>query len=228
VIQTDSRPTSRGRRALVLAVTVATLGVVVACGSGDTTATDVSGSPTTAAAAPGGSVPGNDGQAPGTVATTTPPTTDPGALPQTDAKPSASGEQWDRDVAGLWDAIVTDDVQKARPFFFPLAAYKQVKQISDPAGDYDKRLITYYDQDIHALHKQLGANASKAKFVKLDVPSANAQWIKPGVEYNKGAYWRVFDSKLLYTVDGKQSSMLVKSMISWRGEWYVVHLSSIR
>ena len=194
-----------------------------ACGSNDTTATGAAST-----TAPGDTAAGAPATTAGTVATTTPPTTDPGALPQTDAKPTASGAQWDRDVAGLWDAIVTDDVQKARPFFFPLAAYKQVKQISDPAGDYDKRLITYYDQDIHALHKQLGANAAKAKFVKLDVPSANAQWIKPGVEYNKGAYWRVFDSKLLYTVDGKQSSMLVKSMISWRGEWYVVHLSSIR
>jgi hypothetical protein len=113
------------------------------------------------------------------------------------------------------------------PFFFPLSAYKQVKAISDPAKDYDNRLIAYYEQDIHALHKQLGTNAAKATFVRLDVP-ATAQWIKPGVEYNKGAYWRVFDSKLVYTVDGKEKSFPVKSMISWRGQWYVVHLSSIR
>ena len=205
------------------------VGLLAACGSGESTATDAGGASTTAAPGSGsGAADPAQGSPPGSVAQTTPPTTDPGALPQTDAKPTASGAQWDADVAGLWDAIVTDDVTKARPFFFPLAAYKQVKQISDPAGDYDKRLLTYYEQDIHALHKQLGTNAAKAKFVKLDVPSANAQWIKPGVEYNKGAYWRVFDSKLLYTVDGKQSSMLVKSMISWRGEWYVVHLSSIR
>ena len=220
------RTSTRPRRARTLALLLAASGTLLlaACGSGDTTATDAAST----TVAPGDAPTRAPATTAGTVPKTTPPTTDPGELPQTDVKPTASGEQWDRDVAGLWDAIVTDDVAKARPFFFPLAAYKQVKQISDPAGDYDKRLITYFDQDIHALHKQLGANAAKAKLVKLDVTAANAQWIKPGVEYNKGAYWRVFDSKLLYTVDGKQSSMLVKSMISWRGQWYVVHLTSIR
>jgi len=112
-------------------------------------------------------------------------------------------------------------------FFFPLSAYKQVKGINNPEHDYETRLIAYYEEDIHALHKKLGPDAAKAQFVKIDVP-ATAQWIKPGVEYNKGAYFRVLDSKLLYTIDGKQLSFVVKSMISWRGQWYVVHLTSIR
>ena len=211
-------------RFFALALTATCLLGTAACGSSDSTVTEA---PTTAA--PGGPADGNTGATtPGTPATAPGTTVDPGTLPQTEDKPVTSGAQWDANTEALWTAIVEDEPDKALPFFFPLAAYKQVKAISNPAQDYDNRLIAYYEQDIHALHKQLGANAAKAKFVKLDVPSANAQWIKPGVEYNKGAYWRVFDSKLLYTVDGKQSSMLVKSMISWRGEWYVVHLSSIR
>ena len=133
----------------------------------------------------------------------------------------------DRTTQGLWDAIVADDPEQARAFFFPLAAYRQVKAIRDIDGDYQNRLLASYDDDIHKLHNQLGAAADKAHFVKLDVPTT-AQWIKPGVEYNKGAYWRVLDSKLVYEVDGAQKTMLVKSMISWRGQWYVVHLSSIR
>jgi len=160
-------------------------------------------------------------------ATTTVPGTDPGTLPQTEDKPTASGEQWDEWTHGLWSAIVEDDPEQALPFFFPLGAYRQVKAINDIDGDYKNRLIAYYEDDIHKLHKQLGAKADTASFVKLEVP-ATAQWIKPGVEYNKGAYWRVFDSKLVYELDGQQKTMLVKSMISWRGQWYVVHLSSIR
>ena len=165
--------------------------------------------------------------APTPTTTTTAPGTDPGTLPQTEDKPTATGEPWDTDTRALWDAIVSDDPSKAMSFFFPLSAYTQVKGISDPKHDYDTRLIPYYEQDIHALHKQLGANASKAQFVKVEVPNT-AQWIKPGVEYNKGAYWRVQENKLLYTVDGVQKSFVVKSMISWRGQWYVVHLTSIR
>jgi hypothetical protein len=205
------------------AATVAALLLAAgACGAPttDTTAT----APSSSAAAPG-TTPASITTT--TAAPTTTTTVDPGTLPQTDEKPAASGEQWDADTHALWDAIVSDDPSKAMPFFFPLSAYTQVKGISDPKHDYDTRLIPYYEQDIHALHKQLGANAAKAQFVKVEVPNT-AQWIKPGVEYNKGAYWRVQENKLLYTVDGVQKSFVVKSMISWRGRWYVVHLTSIR
>ena len=47
-------------------------------------------------------------------------------------------------------------------------------------------------------------------------------------EYNKGTYWRVYNAMLRYTVDGQAGSFPIASMISWRGEWYVVHLNSIR
>ena len=166
--------------------------------------------------------------APTTTMPTTTTTIDPGTLPQTEDKPTGSGPQWDTDVAGLWQAIVTDDPAPARSFFFPLTAYRQVKAISDIDGDYQKRLIAYYEDDIHTLHAKLGADAANAVLVGLDVNTPNVTWIKPGVEYNKGAYWRVQDNTLRYTVNGQKRSFVVKSMISWRGQWYVVHLSSIR
>ena len=166
--------------------------------------------------------------APTTTMPTTTTTIDPGTLPQTDEKPTASGPQWDKDVAGLWQAIVTDDPAPARDFFFPLTSYRQVKAISNIDGDYQNRLIAYYEQDIHALHAKLGADAPSAVFVGIDINTPNVTWIKPGVEYNKGAYWRVQDNTLRYTVNGQKKSFVVKSMISWRGQWYVVHLTSIR
>lgn len=249
-------PPSAGRNhrrvVVALAGVIAIALTAAACGSSATTATDGAGpSPATSAlSAPGSSAPGTTvgtvtvgttkagpsttttTSKPGattssTASTTTIPGTDPGTLPQTDDKPTASGALWDAGTHDLWDAIVADDPGKAMPFFFPLSAYKQVKGISDPEHDYQTRLIAYFDEDIHALHKQLGDSASQATFVRVDVPNT-ALWIKPGVEYNKGAYWRVQDNKLLYTVGGVQKSFVVKSMISWRGEWYVVHLTSIR
>lgn len=164
-----------------------------------------------------------------TPATTTPATTvDPGTLPQTDEKPTATGARFDAGVQGLWRAIVEDDPSLALPFFFPQAAYLQVKDISDPAGDYQHRLIANYEQDIHALHAQLGDAASRAQLTGMSVPNDQAQWIVPGTEYNKGSYWRVYGSTLQYTVDGQARSFPVTSLISWRGEWYVVHLGEIR
>ena len=120
-----------------------------------------------------------------------------------------------------------DDPALASPFFFPESAYLQVKDIQDPAGDYQSRLIVNYGVDIHALHAQLGDAASRGAH-RHSVPNEQAQWITPGTEYNKGSYWRVYGSTLNYTVDGQSGSFPVTSLISWRGQWYVVHLGAIR
>ena len=60
------------------------------------------------------------------------------------------------------------------------------------------------------------------------MPDARARWVDPGEEYNKIGYYRVFGSRLRYEVDGAARSFDVKSLISWRGEWYVVHLGAIK
>ena len=52
--------------------------------------------------------------------------------------------------------------------------------------------------------------------------------VQPGEEYNKLSYWRVYGTTLQYTEDGQANSFPVTSLISWRGEWYVVHLGEIR
>jgi hypothetical protein len=149
-------------------------------------------------------------------------------LPQTHDVPHAAGAPFEARVAALWNAIVTDDADAALPAFFPLGAYKQVKDIPDPASDWKHRLVAAYARDIHALHARLGTNADSAKLVGLDVPEARGRWVEPGEEYNKIGYYRVFGSKLRYEAGGEARSFDVKSLISWRGEWYVVHLSAIK
>jgi len=160
--------------------------------------------------------------------TTTVTTEDPGTLPQTDDRPSAAGARFDAGVQGLWQAIRDDQPELAMPFFFPKSAYLQVKAISDPATDYEQRLIANYEQDIHALHAQLGADSANAQFAAINVPDSQAVLVQPGEEYNKLSYWRVYGTTLQYTEDGQTNSFPVTSLISWRGEWYVVHLGAIR
>ena len=160
--------------------------------------------------------------------TTTAGGTDPGTLPQTDERPAASGNAFDAGVQGLWQAIVQDDPDLAMPFFFPKSAYLQVKAISDPATDYQQRLIANYEQDIHTLHSQLGANAANAQFVGITVPDSQAVLVQPGEESNMLSYWRVYGTTLQYSLNGETNSFPVTSLISWRGEWYVVHLGEIR
>ncbi len=166
--------------------------------------------------------------APAATTTTVAGGTDPGALPQTDERPTASGATFTAGVDGLWEAIRQDKPELAMPFFFPKSAYLQVKAISDPAGDYQNRLIANYEEDIHTLHAQLGANAANAQYVGISVPDDQAVFVQPGEESNKGSYWRVYGTTMQYQVDGQTGSFPVTSMISWRGQWYVVHLGAIR
>jgi hypothetical protein len=153
---------------------------------------------------------------------------DTGSLPQTHDKPEAAGVLFDARVAALFNAIVEDTPERALPFFFPVAAYEQVKAMATPARDWKLRLAAAYTRDIHDLHLRLGKNADRAKFMRIDVPAARATWVEPGEEYNKIGYYRVFGSKLRYEVDGHPRDIEIRSMISWRGEWFVVHLSAMK
>ncbi len=156
-----------------------------------------------------------------------PPAQDPASLPQTHDVPHAQGAAFEARRDALWDAIVSDDPDRAMPFFFPLAAYRQVKDVTDPAADWKHRLVAAYRRDIHALHARLGTDAGDAKLVGLDIPEAHARWVDPGEEWNKIGYYRVFGTRLRYSAGGEEHTFDVKSLISWRGEWFVVHLSAI-
>lgn len=184
----------------------------------------IAASPSAASARPSASTP-----APVPVPTTsTASPGDPGALPQTEEKPQTTGAAFDARIAALWEAIVTDSPEKALPSFFPVGAYEQVKDIPSAANDWKRRLVGAYNRDIHVFHTRLGANAASAKFVRVEVPMRHARWVKPHEELNKGGYWRVFGTRLFYEDDGKERFFELLSMISWRGEWYFVHLRDFK
>jgi hypothetical protein len=151
-----------------------------------------------------------------------------GKLPQTKDKPPASSPALDARAATLWDAIVHDDPDRAMPFFFPVTAYAQVKDVSNPASDWRSRLVSAYKRDIHGLAKRLGKNADAAKLLRIEVQDERAKWVEPQEEWNKIGYYRVYGTKLVYDVDGKERSFEISSLISWRGEWFVVHLTGFK
>jgi hypothetical protein len=154
---------------------------------------------------------------------------DSGKLPQTHDEPQPSGPAFDAGVRALWDGIAQDDPDRALPFFFPLSAYRQVKAIANPTGDWRARLVGHYARDIHALHAKLAPQLARAHFVSADVPMDRARWVEPGEEYNKIGYWRVYGTKLRgATDDGAPIVVDVTSLISWRGEWFVVHLTGVK
>lgn len=236
------------RRALVLVSPVVSLVALVACSSNPPpmpAGVDASVAPmpppqaTASVAAAGAAAGSEDAAAPATVASsapadagapaiTTAPGDEAGKLPQTKDKPPTSSPAFDQRAATLWDAIVHDDPDRAMPFFFPVTAYAQVKDVSNPASDWRARLVSAYKRDIHGLAKRLGKNAEQAKLVRLDVPDERAKWVEPQEEWNKIGYYRVYGTKIVYELDGKERTFDISSLISWRGEWYVVHLTGFK
>ena len=153
----------------------------------------------------------------------------PERLSQTRDLPSPSGPAFEARASALWEAIVEDAPERAAGSFFPMSAYEQVKDVTNPAADWRHRLFTAYTRDIHALHVRVGDDGARARLLGIDVPEERARWVEPGEEYNKVGYYRVFGSILRYRVPGSaEKTIEIKSLISWRGEWYVVHLSAIK
>ena len=128
-------------------------------------------------------------------------------------------------MAALWRGIVTDSAAAAMPAFFPRSAYLQAKQIADASADYQNRLLAAFKADIHAAHTLLGTQAGKPKLLDVLVPKEWA-WIPPGACYNRIGYWHAPGARLVYRERGQVRSFGIFSLISWRAEWYVVHLAA--
>jgi hypothetical protein len=128
----------------------------------------------------------------------------------------------------LWQGVVQGSVTPALPAFFPRTAYVQLKTgIANPSGDWQNRLVADYALDIAAAHALLGAVPQQATLVSVSVPSQYGHWIPAGVCANGIGYFEVANSRVVYQLDGQTRSFGIASLISWRGEWYVVHLGAI-
>ena len=151
------------------------------------------------------------------------PTVQPGE-PQTTDEPPASNPEFGAEMTDLWAGVASGQPQLAMPAFFPLAAYEQVKAIADPASDWQNRLVAEYAADVMAAHALLGGDGRAAQLVGITVPESEAGWITPGVCSNKLGYWHVANARLVYSINGQTRSFGISTLISWRGQWYVVHL----
>ena len=151
---------------------------------------------------------------------------DPGSLPQEKILPGDSDPLFLSHMQDVWQAIVTGNTSDAFPAFFPMTAYEQIKALPNTAADYTDRLIPDFEQQLYSLHTSLGSNASVAQYVSTVVPSQYAVWVLPGVEANSGSYYRVYGTRMYYRVNGVTQYFTFLSLISWRGEWYIVHVTS--
>jgi hypothetical protein len=151
-----------------------------------------------------------------------------GKLPQTTAYPSADDPQFQQEMRALWQGIVSDSLPTAIHSFFPEAAYDQVKAISNPDLDWHDRLVGDFQLDLAAAHQYVTQSGQPATFDYVAVPpSGYSAWIPPGGCYNSIGYWHSPGARIVYRQGGVTRSIGIASLISWRGEWYVVHFGAV-
>ncbi len=157
-------------------------------------------------------------------ATTT--TTDPGELPQTNQKPSLSSKSLALRMQELFTGIASDSITTALGSYLTLDSYRQIKGLSNNSFDYANRLLQHFALDVEAAHA-LFASEGQVSYVGFRADASYANWVLPNTCYNKLGYWHLPGVRLLYKVGGITRSIGVISLISYRGEYYVVHLGAI-
>jgi hypothetical protein len=153
-----------------------------------------------------------------------------GALPQTTAFPSTNSRQFHVEMRDLWQGILTDSLPVAIWSFFPEAAYDHLKAISDPDADWHSRLVGEFELDLGAAHRYIAAGPGGtrgARLLTVEVASGEASWIQPGYCYNSIGYWHAPGARIVYEQHGQERSIGIASLISWRGQWYVVHFGAV-
>lgn len=173
------------------------------------------------AAATGRPAPGATAQVPAPIPTLVIPADANPALPQTAVLPSVTTPLFHQEMQQVFAAVTGDDPALAAPAFFPLAAYRQIKALADPAADYRNRLQPHFALDVAAAHQLVGPGAT---LLSVQVALPDVRWIPPGACYNQVGYWHLPGTRLVYREGGLVRSLGIAHMISWRGVWYVIHL----
>lgn len=119
----------------------------------------------------------------------------------------------------LFEAILRDEPEHAREFFFPLEPFRALKGIAQPER-YWNVLYAHYERDIHALHTEIPAGAT---FVRFEM-TRRGGWVERRQEANAIPYWASRHDWIVYLVDGRERRLEVRTLINWGPRWYITHL----
>ena len=158
---------------------------------------------------------GDGGTSPAASASAQP---DSGA-PADDLIPATSSDELTSRARHLLEAIAKDDPDLATDIVFPRAAWLALRDVTDPAREWDKLVDRPFRRSLQRLSKR----AEGAQFVSLELGHAVIQesvrhhgWKKP--------LWTVRGSRLTYLEGGHTRTVTIREMTAWRGAWYVTRL----
>lgn len=123
----------------------------------------------------------------------------------------------------LLAAVAADDPALGRGFFFPAEAFDLVKDMAAP-GNYHRKLVRWYEEDIRALHRRFASGDWKVQGVAL----GRCKWKEAGREANKLPYWSCRRSTVTAADGARTRRFDIEVLINWGDRWYVTHLGPVR
>jgi hypothetical protein len=122
----------------------------------------------------------------------------------------------------LLEAIAQNNPDLASDIVFPRDAYIAWKDSPDPQKAWDRQLAGAFKRAVDRTHRK-NKGIEDAKFVGYELGRPVTQ-VSPKRKDLKVPVWRVKDSRLSYSVDGKTKHIEIAEMTAWRGAWYVTRL----
>ncbi|MBX3205845.1 MAG: hypothetical protein KF764_12300 [Labilithrix sp.] len=138
------------------------------------------------------------------------------------AIPASSGQDLDARMRHLLEAIAQDNPDLASDALFPRDAYMLVRDSTDPAKAWEKKVSNGFRRSVERTHKRM-KGVERARFVSFELGRSIVQ-ITPKKRDFKKPLWRVKHSKLSFSIDGKTRHLDIAEMTAWRGAWYVTRL----
>lgn len=138
------------------------------------------------------------------------------------AMPASTGEDLEKRMRHLLEAIVHNNPELAADALFPRDAYVAMKDTIDPLKTWDRKVASNFQRAVQRWHKQL-KGVERARFISFELGHSIVQ-VPPKKKDFKKPLWRMKHAKLTFSIDGKVRSIDVAEMTAWRGAWYVTRL----
>lgn len=149
--------------------------------------------------------------------------TAPGEVSAAPAQPSTAA------VTSLVTTLMADIAAgtSADQLFYPRNAYLNLKtnQIANPASDYASRLLAFFHLDEAAYRRTIYIEHPGARLIKVEVGASNVGLIPAGSCENNASYFHLPGVRAVF-IDAAHTvfSVAINSLITWRNQWYIVHL----
>ncbi len=125
----------------------------------------------------------------------------------------------------VFAALERGDAAAADALYFPRAPFLALKGGKNPARYY-KYLLDVYHADLAKVARR-HALWSRTRLLGLDV-AATPVWVEPGQESNALGYYKLRGAALRYELNGEPFEIVIDTMITWQGRWYITHLAPVK